>query len=125
MPVKKKVKTPTVATISIPLYDHNIIAATNHNDLVEFSKEEFEGIITPDMELGAGGYVRTFHDEQTGGIVIIMYVTCIRTLAHESLHAAWAILDIVGVKCKANNHEALAYLMDYIFEVTRQAMDIK
>ena len=125
MPAKKKVKVPTVATISIPLYDRELIAATNHTDLVEFSKKKFDGIITEDMEIGCGGYVRTFHDDQTGEVVTIMYVTCIRTLAHESLHAAWSILDTVGVKCKANNHEALAYLMDYIFEVARQSMGIK
>lgn len=36
------------------------------------------------------------------------------TLAHETLHAAWRILDMVGVKVAADNHEALAYLVGWV-----------
>lgn len=36
------------------------------------------------------------------------------TLAHETLHAAWRVLDMVGVKLEADNHEALAYLVGWI-----------
>jgi hypothetical protein len=35
-------------------------------------------------------------------------------LAHEALHAAWYILEEVGVDVSADNHEALAYLTGYI-----------
>jgi hypothetical protein len=36
------------------------------------------------------------------------------TLAHESLHLAWFILDSVDVQATVENHEALAYLLDYL-----------
>lgn len=39
------------------------------------------------------------------------------TLAHEALHAAWRVLDIVGVEASSDNHEALAYLTGHISEV--------
>lgn len=38
------------------------------------------------------------------------------TIAHEAVHAAWFILDDVGVKISADNHEALTYLVSYIIK---------
>lgn len=37
------------------------------------------------------------------------------TICHESIHAAWRSLDLVGVVVNSKNHEALAYLADWIF----------
>ena len=38
------------------------------------------------------------------------------TVAHECVHAAWDVLDYVGVKVSADNQEALAYLVGFITE---------
>lgn len=38
------------------------------------------------------------------------------TICHESLHAAWRCLDLVGVVVNSKNHEALAYLAGWIFD---------
>lgn len=35
-------------------------------------------------------------------------------LAHESVHAAWRILELVGVKASVDNQEPLAYLTGWI-----------
>ena len=40
----------------------------------------------------------------------------VSTINHESIHAAWYILDYVGVIVNADNHEALTYLTQYIFD---------
>lgn len=42
-----------------------------------------------------------------------------RTLAHEAVHAAWRILEIAGVWINVDNHEPLAYLVDYLFSEFR------
>lgn len=42
---------------------------------------------------------------------------------HESIHAAWDVLDAVGVKVSRSNHEALAYLADYIGGFVFEWMD--
>lgn len=42
------------------------------------------------------------------------YLTNRNTQAHELVHAAWRVLDIVGVRVKAVNHEALAYLAGWM-----------
>jgi hypothetical protein len=36
-------------------------------------------------------------------------------ISHESVHAAWKILEYAGVTVTADNHEALAYLTEYVF----------
>ena len=36
------------------------------------------------------------------------------TLPHESVHAAWRVLDLAGVEVESGNHEALAYLVGWI-----------
>lgn len=38
------------------------------------------------------------------------------TMAHESVHCAWRILDLVGVEVFRDNHEALAYLVGWVHE---------
>lgn len=39
---------------------------------------------------------------------------CTETLAHESVHAAWGILELVGVITTVDNQEPLAYLTGWI-----------
>ena len=39
-----------------------------------------------------------------------------KVLAHEAAHAAFQILDLVGVDALEGNNEALCYLVGYIFE---------
>lgn len=36
-------------------------------------------------------------------------------VAHESIHCAWEILKVCGVVVDADNHEALAYLAEYVY----------
>ena len=36
------------------------------------------------------------------------------TVEHELIHLTWAILDHVGVKIKANNHEAFTYFFEHL-----------
>lgn len=36
------------------------------------------------------------------------------TLTHECIHAAWRILDLVGVKVSSKNHEPLAYIAGWL-----------
>lgn len=40
----------------------------------------------------------------------------VHTIHHEAIHTSWFILDYVGVKVDADNHEALTYLECFIAE---------
>lgn len=39
---------------------------------------------------------------------------CTETLTHECVHAAWRVLELVGVKSDVDNQEPLAYLTGWI-----------
>jgi len=41
------------------------------------------------------------------------------TLEHEVIHLTWSVLDNVGVKINSNNHEAFAYLFEYLLKSFR------
>lgn len=37
-----------------------------------------------------------------------------KLIAHESLHISWYVCEYLGIKLSPNNHEAQAYLIEYI-----------
>lgn len=61
-----------------------------------------------------------FHVEDPKGgphfVVFLPDDVPILTIAHEALHIAWYLLEFKGVKVDMNNHEALAYLQQYVFQ---------
>lgn len=58
---------------------------------------------------------KAFVCEKEGVICIVFIAYTDATLAHESVHAAWAVLNWTGVKVSYDNDEPLAYCVDYIF----------
>lgn len=48
-------------------------------------------------------------------VVIYLPKPCLRTACHESVHAAYSLLDRLSVNIDAKNQEPLAWLTDYIF----------
>lgn len=47
---------------------------------------------------------------------------CVSVIAHESLHAAWDILHVVGVEVSHDNQEPLAYLVGWCAKVANNFM---
>ena len=47
----------------------------------------------------------------------------LNTVAHESLHCAWRVLELVGIEVEARNHEALAYLVGWIMQEAKTFFD--
>lgn len=60
-------------------------------------------------------HYNAFVQEQRDGICLVIINYSDKLLAHESVHAAWAVLNYVGVKVDYYNDEPLAYCVDYIF----------
>lgn len=55
-------------------------------------------------------------DGDNGVISIVLLKYSEATLAHECVHAAWAVLNYAGVYAEHNNDEPLAYLVGHIFD---------
>lgn len=65
------------------------------------------------------GQVVQIENTKTGEMLILISfkdIDCFNadTISHESVHAAWKVLEIVGIKVDHENHEALAYLTGWI-----------
>ncbi len=69
-----------------------------------------------------GGFLH--FETDNGHQAFLLFAPTSEVLCHESVHAAWGILDHVGVKVKAKNHEALAYLTGYIFDKCQRELEI-
>lgn len=127
MPAKKKVKIPTVIDVQIPLYNQVITVASAAESLVDYVEAEFDNPEITDLVAefttrNAGGF---FQLEYDGQMIFLMYAPELSIVCHEAIHAAWAILDMVGVKVKARNHEALAYLAGHIFKDCHDRLEYK
>lgn len=108
----------------VPLYEHI--------DLLMFAScaEVREWLLSRRIEMQVEGGVP---DEMIGGLAsvatpfgVLMAIDpdrrCSEVIAHEAVHAAWAILDSAGVKVTADNHEALAYMVTWIVKTWNRAM---
>ena len=108
--------------ISIPTHaDYLLICVIGtRKELCEFMLEKFNSVIP--QKNTDGEFFRMYSEgaEMAKGIVWINSDISrkrrLRTLVHESLHSAQRILNLLNIKVKANNHESLAYLQDYIFD---------
>lgn len=53
---------------------------------------------------------------ETRFFVCLQYDTVTKIVVHESLHISWFFLEWLGIEVTVDNHEALAYLQEYIFK---------
>lgn len=81
---------------------------------VFFSLEDFYHKYPEEAYKDATGF-KAFVCEKDGVVCMVFINYSDTNLAHESVHAAWAILEWTGVKVSYDNDEPLAYCVDYIF----------
>ena len=125
MPAKKKV---IVAKINIPIYHQQLVAASDPKALIKYVEDvykcqEISDHVSKFIDSCLGGFIH--FETENGHQAFLMLAPTSPVLCHESVHAAWGFLDYAGVKVKASNHEALAYLAGYIFEECQRELGIK
>ena len=114
--------------IDIPIYKQEIIASTCPVALVKYVKRVFKGDyalheqVEDILHTTLGCYIELH--TSTGQSIFLMMAPGIPTLCHESIHAAWGILDRAGIKCEVENHEQLAYLSGHIVEQFLKKIDL-
>tara|TARA_R110000851_G_scaffold74597_5_gene164493 strand:- start:6481 stop:6858 length:378 start_codon:yes stop_codon:yes gene_type:complete len=125
MPAKKK---KLIVKVDIPIYHHQIVASNDADALVDYVREVYKD---PEIVNHVDEFVHScmgcfIHFETPNGHqALLLLAPNTATLCHESVHAAWGILDHAGVKVKAKNHEALAYLTGFIFEECHRELGLK
>lgn len=99
-------------SITVPIYRTPItFVALMDGDEQKRVWLEKRDVIVPDT-WGAGVFTKP-----SGEIFFVIgdqsqYST--NTIVHESVHAAWRTIDLIGAEVDSANHEQLAYLAGYI-----------
>lgn len=93
--------------IKIPIFDQEI----------EFRFTDWDDLDQSDLmdkvQDDAGGY--TGQKTDFSCVVIMPYDYTMRLAIHEIVHAASFVLTACGIEYNNDNHEQLAYLIDYIY----------
>lgn len=124
--VKKSKKIQKTKRLVVPIYEQALIISSDMDDLIKYVKRQYRCDLAPEVEClrGCEGWVLSL-DHTNGGMATVLYAQDLQTLVHESVHAAWRVLDHVGVGLSADNHEPLAYLVDYIYAETSKELKLK
>lgn len=114
-------KYPKPHNIHIPIYNRlvRVLFVDNMTQAVEYFDKEYS-YVWDDMLFTDGFVVPIVNKEKQVSRTYMCLLKDIEDsiLVHESLHAAWSVLDDVGVEVTYGNDEALAYLTQFIFSKT-------
>lgn len=105
--MSKKKKYQHIVDYTVPLYGVTLVVATDIEEASHLG-------VDIDPNHGASVCIAT-HINGTKEVVAVFRPDHMGndTVAHEATHAAWRILDLVGITVDSDNHEALAYLVGW------------
>lgn len=103
--------------IEIPLYKTQVdLYIVDHMYTAVQAIEEKYKRIRLNIDFNSKGYSSKFkYKDRYKYLIIIEKGSELSVVAHECLHMSWYILNAVGVTVDAFNHEAQAYLLEYLF----------
>lgn len=123
---KKSTEIPkgVVKEVEVPLYDQTLIITNDFEKLLKHLARKYK-IIWDYDPVGQAGFVTKFENPDTGAsLIILCSINDLQTITHECVHAAWGVLETVGIEVSFENQEPLAYLTDWIFQATIKAFKL-
>lgn len=109
--------------INVAIYQTDVLVFGDYNDLNRYCKrnnvimeERSHHGLAANIENSEGLAGVLVDEEGEAEFFVAIREKCIGTLSHECLHAAFFILENVGVEISFQNQEAITYLHQYIFE---------
>ena len=101
--------------INIPIFDATVVLFHGeHADVEEAVNKKYVDANFENTSYHYGHYLRIESDERIDMCIMLYDCSTHEHVYHESLHAAYDIIDHIGIGIDVNNHELLAYLMNYI-----------
>lgn len=103
--------------IVIPIFNYGVkMVIGDRNEVLDVIESEYPGVSLDVHRHDKGTYLLIEDNNKalSYDYLLVFDDADDNTIHHEALHLAWQILDSVKVKIDLNNHEILAYLMDYI-----------
>lgn len=113
--------------VSVGLYKQEILIFCGRKDIEKYVQknpvEDGEQLaLQLDMSAGLAGVL--FGEDGDGRWFIYLEEKDLSTLSHEAVHITYMMLEMVGVQHCAENHEAFAYLQEFIFSETAKKLKI-
>lgn len=105
--------------IPIPIYNStvNLVLGDDMNQIVDYLEKIFPGVDLEAQRSCLATLTQFTHTDGTIKIVLSLPInSSLSTVVHESVHAAWEVLDLKGVVVTIDNDESLAYLTEYIYD---------
>lgn len=114
---KKSPKKTSVKSLIVQPYGVEVIVSSDWEALRKHLIKKFKYDCEDDNISAHGllGISFTIECQPTGEVKFVQFAEDEQTLVHECVHTAWHVLDHVGIKVSADNHEALAYTTDWIY----------
>ena len=112
-PKKFKAAAPFVRQVQVPIYDvsYLFVLANSRAESAALAQKHFNSAYGEE-QFGAGSAMHT----STGqfGIFLLRDRLTHQHVAHEIFHNTLRIMDYIGVRFDPTNHEAFAYLNDWL-----------
>ena len=99
----------------VPLYDVRVVMymGGSMKDNVEYINKDYN--ISLDNDKCQAKSLRFSNDKETTfAMLFTEHENLPQMIAHESLHVSWYICEYLGIKLSTVNHEAQAYILEYI-----------
>jgi hypothetical protein len=122
MAAAKKLKAKTKRLI-IPIYEQALTVSNDLVSLTKYLKKTYKFELIAEDYAGCQGWLLPLN-LSNGSVTWVLFAEDTQTLVHEAVHAAWHILNHVGVEIEFENHEVQAYLVDYIFHQTAKELSL-
>lgn len=107
-----------VYSLVVPIYEQALYVALSPKAM----EAEFGEPIGEDLA-GEVGYLTDDKTGRAAGIYICLRMHDMNTVSHECVHVAFRIMESAGITPTAEEHEALAYLVGWLVDVVREAIE--
>lgn len=99
----------------IELFDVTIHVC-HTKDVIKYAKKYLKRDVDPAPGVALTYYFDSALDEPWDFLVALPQEPNVGTTMHEALHCAFDVLGYLEIKVSSDNHEVLAYLLEYVYK---------
>lgn len=117
---KKSKKKISVQSMIVQPYGFELIVSNDWDNLITSLKTKYGYQWTHDVDMKEARGISFTVPCASGEVKFVQFAEDDITMVHESIHTAWHILDHAGIELTVDNHEALAYTVEWIVNECRK-----
>ena len=121
--------------VKVPIYHvfFDVYVGYDMNDIKQHAEDIFPGLQLTELNTSTTqGFTYLLKHYELGNHLSVLFslngldfedapsLDC--TIVHEAVHLSWYILESVGIKVTAENHEAQAYLVEFLVKKIKEVI---